>query len=70
MLNTKKNTFISGGKDGQIITWDQNYNKLITLDLKPMTNFDPGVRAIDMSASGNLIIGSKGAEVVLKIFIS
>lgn len=63
-LLAKGNSLVSGGQDGVVITWDQNFKQLAQVDLAKITKFDPGIRAMDINSLGVYVFGTKGAEII------
>ncbi|MCQ2816774.1 MAG: hypothetical protein MJ252_05855 [archaeon] len=61
-----ENGFITGGADGQIITWDKNFNMTskISIAEESLGSLCPKVRSIDEDIDGNLLIGTRGGEII------
>ena len=57
----------SGGADGVIIAYDNSkLNEKYRIELKKITQSptDCGIRAMDMNSKGEMVIGTKGGEIV------
>ncbi len=63
-IMAKGNGLISGGQDGMLVIWDQNFKQVSTIDLSKHTRMDPGIRALDLSKDGAYLIGTRGAEII------
>ena len=65
--NEKEKLMFSGGADGVIIAYDNvKLNEKYRLELKQITNSptDCGIRAMDFNSKGEMIVGTKGGEIV------
>ena len=58
--------FITGGSDGMVITWDKKYAKLnmFNINTEEVRSLCPRVRSIDEDANGNILIGTRGGEIL------
>lgn len=65
VLMTKGNGLVSGGQDGILIVWSNEFKQLSSIDISKFASLDPGIRAIDVNAEGAYAIGTKGAEIVM-----
>jgi len=64
-LMAKGNGLVSGGQDGILIVWSNEFKQLSSIDMSKFISSDPGIRAIDVSAEGAYVIGTKGAEIIM-----
>ena len=62
-LNTKGSQLFSGGSEGTIVVWDTNYRQLNTISLGDVS-LNPGLRSIDVSDRGNLLVGTRGGDII------
>ena len=57
---------LSGGKDGQLITWKRKKGKVFKSEEYNLSNFAiyaSGIRSIDCNDDGVLLIGTRGSEI-------
>ena len=64
ILMAKENGVISGGEDGKLIAWTNEFKQLSSIDLAKVTRLNPGVRALDVNNSGVYVIGTKASEII------
>ena len=65
--NEKEKLMFSGGADGEIIAYDnEELNEKYRLELKKISYSltDCGIRAIDMNSKDEMVVGTKGGEIV------
>ena len=62
--STSATSFISGGNDGKIIFWNASMAATKTFDLAGQVKFSPGIRSLDVSPNGTLLVGTRGSDVV------
>ena len=63
----KENCLFAGGYDGVIIAYDNGkLNLKYKIDIQKITNSptDCGIRAIDVNDSGDMLVGTRGGEIV------
>ena len=60
----KGNNLYTGGQDGMLITWSNEYQQLSSIDFNKYSKMTPGIRAIDVNAAGTFVVGTKGAEII------
>lgn len=65
VLMAKGNGLVSGGQDGILIVWSNEFKQLSSIDMGNFTSLDPGIRAVDVSDEGAYVIGTRGAEIVM-----
>jgi len=66
-FNKKENLLFAGGFNGVIIAYDNGkLNVKYKLDIQKITNSptDCGIRAIDVNDNGEMLVGTKGGEIV------
>lgn len=66
-LYSKNNLLYAGGYDGviRIFTNSKLVEKVqAKIDITQMTRCDPGIRSIDMNENNNLLIGTKGGDII------
>ena len=61
-LCVKEDKLLSGGSDGVVNSWDSKLNQLQTFSLSNYS-LSAGIRAIDVDQAGNLLLGTRGAEI-------
>lgn len=60
------NLLYSGGQDGLIKIYSQQFEVKETIDMTKMTPFNPGVRSIDINTkTKNMLIATRGGDVIL-----
>lgn len=59
-----QDTFITGGNDGKLIVWTAQFSPKTTIDMAKLTPLSPGIRSIDVNANGNILVGTRGSDVV------
>ena len=65
--NEKEKLMFSGGADGVIIAYDnEKLNEKYRLEINKITNSptDCGIRSMDMNSKGEMVVGTKGGEIV------
>lgn len=62
-LKSKDSKLFSGGSEGNIVIWDTNYKQTNTLSLSDMS-LNPGIRSIDVSDEGNVLVGTRGGDII------
>ena len=65
-IRENDNGFITGGSDGMVITWNKKYAKVSTISIKSeeIRSLCPRVRSIDEDVNGNILIGTRGGEIL------
>ena len=63
-LLSKGSNLYSGGQDGLIKIYSSKFEVKEVIDVKSMTPFTPGIRSIDINERNNLLIGTKGGDVL------
>lgn len=61
---TSVNSFFTGGNDGKIIMWNAQMAPTQTFDLNNKLKLSPGIRSLDISKTGTLLVGTRGSDVV------
>ena len=56
--------FLTGSNDGKIMVWNAQMQVTTTIDLNGMVQFMPGIRSMDVSDDGKLLVGTRGADVI------
>ena len=59
--------FITGGNDGLVIVWSENYEQLNTLNIKDssINSYNPKVRSVCENEGGNkILVGTRGGEII------
>ena len=58
--------FFTGGSDGNILEWDTKYQikTKISINKPEIHSLNPKVRSIDVDSSGNMLIGTRGGEIL------
>ena len=54
---------MTGGNDGKVIIWNQQFSAQKTIDIKSMVKLSPGLRSIHVGQDGTMLIGTRGSEV-------
>lgn len=63
-LFSKNNLLYSGGQDGIIKIYTNKFEVKESIDFSKITPFNPGVRSIDMDTANNMLVGTKGGDVI------
>jgi WD40 repeat protein/Ca2+-binding EF-hand superfamily protein len=63
-LYHKNGLLYSGGQDGLIKVYTNTYQIKETIDFSKLTAFNPGIRSIDMNTQNNLLVGTKGGDII------
>jgi len=59
----------SGGGDGKVIIWESKgglTQKSIVIDASTLTQYNPGIRSIDINANGDMLFGTRGSEIFVQ----
>ena len=62
-LNAKAGKLYSGGSEGNIAIWDGAYKQLNSVSLVEFS-LNPGIRSIDVSDQGDMLIGTRGGDLL------
>ena len=57
---------MSGGKDGVIILWSNEFTKISVIDLKTNKNiFNSKITSLDFNPiTGNILVGTKSSQII------
>ena len=56
---------MTGGNDGKIIFWNQQFVMGKTIDISGMVKYQPGIRSLDyLDQSNMLLVGTKGSDII------
>ena len=61
---TKQNKLWTGGNDCVLKSWDEQGTCVMNIDIKAKSKLNPIIRAIDQKANGNILVGTKGSEII------
>ena len=58
--------FITGGSDGNVLTWDTKYSitNRFSIKTEEIHSLCPRVRSIDEDSNGNILLGTRGGEII------
>ena len=65
VLLSKKDNLYTGCQDGQVRIFNENLDQLRSISVNKLTTFNPGVRALDINENNNILIGTRGCEIIL-----
>jgi microtubule-associated protein-like 6 len=61
----KEVVLMTGGNDGMLVMWDKSFKKSVVLNIAGMKmSRNPKIRAIDQNYTGDIIIGTRGGEII------
>lgn len=61
--NINPSSFITGGNDGKVITWNAQLAPTGTFEVGTHDMLCPGIRSLDVSSQGEVLVGTRGATV-------
>jgi len=62
---SKKNNLYCGCQDGQIRIFNEDLDQVRSISVNKLTMFNPGVKALDIDENDNIVIGTRGCEIIL-----
>ena len=62
-LNSNGGKLYSGGSEGSVSIWDGAYKQLNSISLVD-SSLSPGIRSIDVTDQGDLLIGTRGGDIL------
>ena len=65
-LRENNTGFITGGNDGNILVFDQNYKILnkLSINVQEIKSLCPKVRSVCENSEGNILVGSRASEII------
>ena len=68
VLLASKQTLFSGGDDGVVILWNFGGGGSLAksqtiVEMATISKYRPGIRSLDIKSDGNMVIGTRGAEI-------
>ena len=64
VLFYKNGNLYAGSQNGNIKILNDKYEQVNLIEVSKLTTFTPGIRAIDVDENENVLIGTKGCEVI------